>query len=133
MNFGVQVKCPEPVKYLQLWNKLGSDCEVANSKVGVPGVKIGDLYYQPAYACNGFRSAPRTGDRNTPTNHIEFSDLQLAPTGGIEFWYSPSWNDYRVGHVIDLLNYGLKDDPTKISLRLQFNDWQYRGGFMAVD
>jgi hypothetical protein len=125
---------PETVKYIQLWNKLGSPYEVTHSEVGSNGEIIGDIYYQPGHDGNGFRSAVRTGDRNTPNNYIVFKDLQLGPKGELEFWYTPSWNSPAVGHVVDLMYYTAKGyTANDISLSFAYNDWQNRGRTWLAD
>jgi hypothetical protein len=138
-QLGLSVLCgaaqpPEKVKYLQLWNKLGSDYEVTHSEVGVPGEKVGDVLYQPCHDGNGFRSAVRTGNRDNPNNFIVFRGLQFAPKGELEMWYKPSWNNASVGHVVDLMYYTTQGwTAADVRLSFAYNDWQERGGLWLAD
>jgi len=72
---------------LKLWNKLGSDYEVAHSEFGPNGTVVGALNYEPCQFADGFRSLSRP-DRQTPYNFIDYK-LQLGHQGCIEFWYKP--------------------------------------------
>ena len=115
-----------------LWNKLGSESEVTHSEIGPNGEIVGEVLFEPGQYGNGFRSAIRTGDHNVPNNFIRFPNLQLGPQGCIEFWYHPDWKDSRVGHVIDIIQYGVVEkSSSKISLG--FNDWQNRGDAQIRD
>jgi hypothetical protein len=111
-----------------LWNKLGSDAEVGNSEIGPDGVITGDLDYLPCVYGNGFKPMPRTGDHNIPDNFVEYSSLCLGQQGCIEFWFHPTWNSPSVGHVVDILGYGLPsahgDPAMPSSIGAHYNDWQ---------
>ncbi len=109
---------------LLLWNKLGSSQEVQNSEVGPNGVIVGDIEFLPGKYGNGFRPLPRTGDRNIPDNFIDFEGLNLGNRGCIEFWYLPDYIDWRVGHVVDILRYGVEQDWWNEYISSHFNDWQ---------
>ena len=41
--------------------------------------------------------------------------------------------DWGVGHVIDLIQYGVPENPGSVVQALQFNDWQDRGSVWARD
>ena len=126
---------PEKVKYLLLWNKLGSDYEVTHSEVGVPGEKVGTVYYEPGHDGNGFRSAARPVElRNLPVNFIVFRGLQLTSKGELEIWYTPSWRNGSVGHVVDLMYYVTQGwTANDVRMSFAFNDWQNRGGLWLAD
>ena len=125
---------PPAVKYLQLWNKLGSAAEVTHSEVGPPGQIVGDILYQPGRVGNGFRSAVRTGDLDVPNNFVVFKDLQFYRKGELELWYTPSWKYSSVGHVVDLLYYTTKGRTAyDVRLSFAFNDWQNTGGLWFAD
>jgi hypothetical protein len=118
---------------LILWNKLGSVDEVQHSAVGPNGHIVGTVLFEPSQHGNGFRSAPRTGDPNVPDNFVRFHLPKLGSQGTIEFWYHPNWMDWGVGHVIDLIQYGVPENPGSVVQALQFNDWQNRGSVWARD
>jgi hypothetical protein len=107
---------------LVLWNKLGSDDQIQNSEIGPNGMIIGNISYFPAKFGNGFKPQERTGDHNIPDNFIKYENLNLSQKGCIEFWYQPDWNGPSVGHIVNLLNYGLPDGTRGIAIG--YNDWQ---------
>lgn len=120
---------------LLLWNGLGSDLEVQNSEIGPGGVITGDLEYLPCKFGLGFKPLPRTGDHNIPDNFVDYPGLNLGNKGCIEFWYHADWTDWRVGHCIDLLCFGLPEGPPvypMYHIALGFNDWQNRIGISFV-
>lgn len=117
---------------LVLWNTLDSAEAVAASEYGPNGAIVGDVSFVPAKYGNGFRPDPRV-DKNTPNNYVEFEGLKLGPRGTIEFWYWPDWENYTVGHVVDILAYGVPGDPYNQHITEHFNDWQNRLGFGVVD
>jgi len=43
---------------------------------------------------------------------------------GTTLWYQPDWRDWSVGHVIDLISYGVPEDSSSLVQGMQFNDWQ---------
>lgn len=115
---------PVYAKKLVLWNKLGSEEEVRHSEVGPNGEIVGEVLFELGQHGNGFRSAQRTGDPNIPDNFIRFPLSGLGPQGTIEIWYHPDWNDWRVGYVVSLFEYGIKNN---LVVSASFNDWQNRG------
>lgn len=118
---------------LILWNKLGSSVEVHNSEIGPDGVIIGDISYFPTQHGDGFRPDPRLGDHNIPNNYVVFEGLELGQKGAIEFWYAPDWSNSAVGHVVDILYYGVAEDVLNNHIIMAFNDWQNRLGNVAID
>jgi hypothetical protein len=111
---------------LVLWNKLGSIHEITHSEVGPNGVVVGDISLYPAQHGDGFCPNPRDGNHNIPTNYVTFPGLQLGRQGSIEFWYQPEWEDGTIGHIVDILYYGVPDDAYDTHLTMTFNDWQNR-------
>ncbi|KIG19552.1 hypothetical protein DB30_00061 [Enhygromyxa salina] len=135
--------CSDTANYVQvdlrglrgliLWNKLGSAHEVTHSEVGPDGVVVGDVSWFRAQHGDGFRPEPRAGNHNIPDNYISFSGLQLGARGCIEFWYQPDWEDAAIGHVVDILSYGIPDDPYNTHVAMTFNDRQNRLNNGALD
>ncbi len=72
---------------LILWNKLGSDFEIANSEVGPNLVKNGSPSYDPSKYGNGAHSPNDEADNFT-------CDSSFLPKdkGCVEFWWKPSFN-----------------------------------------
>lgn len=116
-----------------LWNKLGSINEVQRSEVGPNGEIIGDVLFEQGQHGNGFRSEQRTGDPDIPDNFVRFPLPKLNSKGTIQFWYHPDWMDYRVGHVVTLIEYGIPENSNSVVLTFGFNDWQNRGGIIIRD
>jgi hypothetical protein len=108
-----------------LWNRLGSVEEVTHSPIGPSGEIIGGLQYLPGQFGNGFCPLPRTGNHNFPDNYVRVDGLGLGQQGCIEFWYQPTWRDWRVGHIVELLYYGKLGNPG-VGIQIQYNDWQDR-------
>jgi len=122
MHFTVDMN---KLRGLLLWNKLGSEWEVLHSMVGPNGVITGAVTYLPGQYGNGFKPLPRTGDPNIPDNFIDFAGLNLGPKGCIEFWYLPDWSDWRVGHTVEFVGYGIPGPTaTLVDFYAQYNDWQ---------
>ncbi len=122
MHFTVDMNV---LRGLVLWNKLGSQYEVEHSVVGPNGVINGSVSYYTAQYGKGFKPDPRTGDHNTPANFIDFAGLNLGPRGTLEFWYWPDWNDWQVGHIVEISMYGNPDSPQHTYfLDIGYNDWQ---------
>jgi PKD repeat protein len=73
---------------LILWNKLGSDAEVANSETGPDFTKTGTILYYASKYDNGFYV---TNDNN----YLSTADLTTmnVSQGTIEFWITPRDND----------------------------------------
>ncbi|WP_106092256.1 hypothetical protein [Enhygromyxa salina] len=118
---------------LLLWNKLGSAREVTHSEVGPDGVIVGDISWFQAQHGDGFRPDPRPSNPNYPDNYVSFSGLQLGRRGSIEFWYQPDWEDATIGHVVDILSYGIPEDAFNTHLTMAFNDRQNRLNNGALD
>ena len=100
---------------------------MTHSRVGPDGVIVGDIAFLPGKHGNGFRPLPRTGDHNIPDNYIEFSGLNLGQQGCIEFWYHPDWIDWRVGHQVQLFDYGFPStwpENSQLLVAAGYNDWQ---------
>ena len=75
-----------------LWNKLGSEDEVTHSEIGPNGDLVGAMNYLPAHDGNGFKPEQlNPGYYDTPTNYVDFQNLQLSQRGSIEFWYWANW------------------------------------------
>jgi hypothetical protein len=117
---------------LILWNKLGSIEEVTHSEVGPDGIIVGDISFFPVQHGDGFSPDPRAGDHNIPDNYIEFQGLQLGPQGSIEFWYRPTWSDFSIGHVVDILYYGVAEDIFNTHITMHFNNLQNRFNNAAI-
>ncbi|MCI5144044.1 MAG: hypothetical protein D3923_00630 [Candidatus Electrothrix sp. AR3] len=110
---------------LLLWNKLGSTYEVQHSAAGPNGEIVGEVLFEPSQHGNGFRSAERTNNFDTPNNFVRFPLPGLGPQGSIEFWYHPDWNNSSVGHVIDLIQYGFPEPSggAHLAFVLSYNNW----------
>ena len=121
MHFTVDMN---KLRGLLLWNKLGSEWEVLHSMVGPNGVITGAVTYLPGQYGNGFKPLPRTGDPNIPDNFIDFAGLNLGPKGCIEFWYFPDWADWQVGHVVEIMRYGIPGPANYQDFEVVYNDWQ---------
>jgi hypothetical protein len=121
-----------PGPTIALWNRLGSDPEVTHSPIGPNGQIVGAVQYATGKFGDGFSPQPRTGDHNVPNNYVRVDELGLGQQGCIEFWYQPTWNNWSVGHVVELLYYGKLGSPG-VGLGIQYNDWQGLLSFGAAD
>ena len=109
---------------LLLWSKLGSQAQVETSMEGPGGQIVGDLDYKPGKYGDGFEPQPRTGDPNIPDNFIKYENLNLGPKGCIEFWYHPDWINSSVGHVVDVMQFGIPENSSSLKINVHYNDWQ---------
>jgi len=117
---------------IALWNQLGSATEITHSPIGPNGQIVGGIQYFPGQFGNGFSPLPRTGNHNFPDNYVRVDGLGLGQQGCIEFWYQPTWRDWSVGHIVELVYCGKLGTPG-VGIQVQYNDWQDLLNFSASD